>query len=349
MAIVILIFLFSLPFGSRASVRIKDITDVQGVRQNVLIGYGLVVGLKGTGDSSSTFTAKSLQRMLEKFGVAVDGEEVKSQNVAAVIVSSSINSFARKGSRIDVTVSSIGDASSIMGGTLIATPMLGGDKQVYAVSQGIISMGGLQENEGVSTIGRVPNGAYIENEIPSNFSNRKGFRLALKESDFTTAARIAKAVNSQLGGKYALAKDSGTIDIVVPFGYEGNTVELLALIENTRVVADGVARVVLNERTGTVVAGENVRIESVALSHGDLVVQVGSEDDAAGGGRSLAGAGGAGDDEGGGNTVNVLKRNASVGDLAKTLNTLGVKPKDLIAIFQALKVAGALRAELEIL
>jgi flagellar P-ring protein precursor FlgI len=327
-----------------AAVRLKDIANVQGVRENILIGYGLVVGLKGTGDTGATFTAKSLSRMLQKFGVSTDAAEVRSQNVAAVVVTAQLGSFSRAGNKLDVTVSSIGDAASLEGGTLIATPLMAGDKNVYAVAQGPVSTGG-KNSEGISTIARVTNGAVVEREIPSNFENKKGFRLALKNADFTTAARTAKAINQHLGGKFAQAKDSATVDVIVPFGYSGNTVELMALIEGIRVNADTIAKVVMNERTGTIVAGENVKISTVALSHGDLVVEV--KDDT--GGRQVAAAGNKKKGEGEGNSLNKLESNASVGDLAKSLNALGVKPKDLISIFQTLKASGALKAELEFL
>lgn len=354
--VLMLLFSFGLQSYSPnlfAAVRIKDIADVQGVRENILIGYGLVVGLKGTGDSASSFTSRSLARMLDKFGVPLQGQEVTSQNVAAVMVTTYLPAYARKGSRVDVQVSSIGDASSLEGGTLVSTPLLAGDQKVYAVSQGLVSTGGLK-SEGVSTLGRILSGGFIEREITQeSFYNKKGLRLALKQADFTTAARIAKSINMELGGKFALAKDPRTVDLIVPFGFEGNTVELMALVESVSIEVDGKAKVVINERTGTLVAGEKVRIQKVALSHGDLMVEIEEEkpkDEEEEPQRALAGGGGGGDEEAKKlASVHVMGGHGDVGDLAKVLNTLGVKPKDLIAIFQALKAAGALQADIEII
>jgi flagellar P-ring protein precursor FlgI len=336
------------------AVRLKDVVEVQGVRENILIGYGLVVGLNGTGDTAASFTTRSLTRMLDKFGVPLQGQEVASQNVAAVVVTAKLPAFARQGSKIDVHVSSVGDSTSLEGGTLVSTPLKAGDQKVYAVAQGQVSSGGL-ESEGVATLGRIPSGALIEKEVNQpSFTNKKGFRLALNQADFTTAARVAKSINIKLGGKFATAKDARTVDVVVPFGFEGNAVELMAIIEPIEIEIDGRAKVVINEKTGTVVAGSHVTIETVALSHGDLTIEVGEaeaeETNQEGGAaqRELAAAGGD-DDEDNQASVHVMEQNGNVGDLAKMLNALGVKPKDLIGIFQALKAAGALRAELEVM
>jgi len=314
--------------------RIKDLANVRGVRDNQLIGYGIVVGLKGTGDSKAEFTNKSVSRMFDKLGMKLEDKEVASKNVAAVIITSTLPPFARAGNRLDVTVSSIGDASSLAGGTLLQTPLRAADQQIYAVAQGSVLVGG--GAEAFPTVGRVPNAAIIERDVAEDFTSRKMFRLTLHNPDFTTAARLAKRINLDLAGKYATAKDAGTVDIIVPFAYEGRAVELLATIEALEVTPDARARVIVNEKTGTVVIGENVRISKVAISHGDLTVRVE--------GKNTSGAKSKDQDR-----VAVLDTGTSVGDLVKAMNTLGVSPKDLITILQNIKAAGALQGELEIL
>lgn len=323
--------------------RLKDIAQVKGVRENILIGYGLVVGLKGTGDSSTDVTSKSLGKLFGKLGLDVEkNTSVKSKNVAAVIVTSKLPAFARSGTQIDITVSSIGDASSLEGGVLLVTPLRAGDQQVYAVGQGTVSLGSLTDGKSTfPTVGRIVSGATVEKDIDSNFAGKKNFRMSLNNPDFTTAARMVALVNSELGGKFASARDSATIDIVVPFSYDGNVVDLMARVENIRIVTDTKAKVVMNERTGTVVMGDKVSISPVAISHGDLSIQVKGEKpsrivelkpgERADSSRGLANA------------------NATVSDLVKLLNTLGVQPKDMTAIFQTIKATGALQAELEFL
>jgi flagellar P-ring protein precursor FlgI len=327
---------------SANAARLKDIATVKGVRDNILIGYGIVVGLKGTGDSSTDITSQSLSRLFGKLGLDVQGNAaVKSKNAAAVIATARLPAFARVGNQIDVTVSSIGDASSLEGGVLLVTPLRAGDQNVYAVAQGAISIGGIADGttKNFPTVGRVVSGASIEKDVDSNFAQKKNFRLSLHNPDFTTAARVVALVNGELGGKFANARDSGTIDVVVPFNYDGNAVELLATIENIQVNTDSQAKVVLNERTGTVVMGERVSISPVAIAHGDLSIEV---KDSAAGGQAKAGATRPGH-------VMEVKSGASVQDLVKALNALGVAPKDLTAIFQSLRQVGALQADLEIM
>jgi flagellar P-ring protein precursor FlgI len=312
--------------------RLKDIASVKGVRENILIGYGLIVGLKGTGDSSTDVTAKSLGRLFGKLGLDVEkNAAIKSKNAAAVIVTAKLPPFARSGSQIDVTVSSIGDAGSLEGGMLLVTPLRAGDQQVYAVAQGPITLGSITDGKSpFPTVGRIVSGGMIEKDIDTNFAAKKSFRMSLQNPDFTTAARLVALVNGELGGKFASARDSATVDIVVPFNYDGNTVELMSRIENIRVVVDSKAKVVLNERTGTVVMGDKVSITPVAIAHGDLSI-------------SVKGASGKGD-----RLVDLAPSSgATVSDLVKLLNTLGVQPKDLTAIFQTIKQTGALQAELE--
>lgn len=311
--------------------RLKDIASIRGVRDNQLIGYGIVVGLKGTGDGKSEFTAKSVARMLDKLGVKVEGRDVASKNVAAVIVTANLPAFAKAGNPIDVTVSSLGDASSLEGGTLLQTPLRAANEQVFAVAQGSISIAG-DDKAKITTSGRIPNGALVEKDIQADFSSRKMFRLTLHNPDFTTSARTMLTINKELGGQYASAKDAGTIDIVTPFAYENRGVELLATIENININPDQRAVVVINERTGTVVIGERVKISRVGISHGNLSVKVGD-----------------GKKSGSEEKIAVLDSGVSVGDLVQSLNKLGVTPKDLITILQSIKAAGALHGELEIL
>ncbi len=318
--------------------RLKDIAEIKGVRENILIGYGIVVGLKGTGDSSADVTSQSLGRLFDKLGLEVkNGAGIKSKNAAAVIVTSKLPAFARAGNKIDVTVSSIGDSASIEGGTLLVTPLRAGDQNIYAVAQGSVSIGSIADGstKNFPTVGRVVMGASVEKDVDTNFASKRSLRLTLHSPDFTTAARLAVLINGELGGKYASARDSATIDLVVPFNYEGNSVEFMAAIENINVNVDTKAKVVLNERTGTVVMGEKITITPVAIAHGDLSIQVGGAS-----GASSAAKGG---------RVAELKSGSSVSDLVKALNTLGVQPKDLTSIFQTLKSMGALQAELEIL
>jgi flagellar P-ring protein precursor FlgI len=315
--------------------RLKDIATVKGVRENILIGYGIVVGLKGTGDSSSDITSQSLSRLFAKLGLDIQNNaNVKSKNAAAVIVTAKLPPFARVGNRLDVTVSSIGDAGSLEGGVLLVTPLRAGDQNIYAVAQGPLSIGSVADGstKNFPTVGRVVNGATIEKDLDLNFASKKSFRLALHQPDFTTAARTTALINGELGGKFASARDSGTIDVVVPFNYEGNSVELLALLENINIIVDTKAKVILNERTGTVVMGDQIHITPVAIAHGDLAIEVKG---APKGTKPQH--------------LTEIKAGASVSDLVKVLNTLGVQPKDFTAIFQALKESGALQAELGIM
>lgn len=317
---------FSFSYGAR----LKDIASIRGVRENQLIGYGLVVGLKGTGDSASAFTNQSFARLIEKMGVKVDAKDLQSKNIAAVIITATLPAFAKAGNPVDVTVSSIGDASSLVGGTLLQSPLRAANDEVFAVAQGSLSVLG-DGKEVHTTAGRIPNGAMIERDIQADFASRKMYRMTLHNPDFTTAARTILTINKELGGQYATAKDAGTIDIVTPFSYENRGVELMATIEAIEINPDQVARVVINERTGTIVIGEKVRISKVGLSHGSLTLKVDGK-------KSKDGS----DDK-----VTLLDVGANVGDLVQALNKLGVSPKDLISILQSVKAAGALHGELE--
>ncbi len=319
--------------------RLKDVASIRGVRENQLVGYGIVVGLKGTGDGKGEMTAKSLSRMLDKLGLKLDNKEIQSKNVAAVIVTANLPPFAKAGNPLDITVSSIGDAASLQGGTLLQTPLRAGNDQVFAVAQGSISIGS-DGKEMHLTSGRMPNGGIIERDVQADFSGRKMYRLNLHNPDFTTAARAVLLINKELGGIYASAKDAGTIDIVTPFAYENKGVELLATIESVQINPDMNAKVVINEKTGTVVIGEQVRVSRVAIAHGGISIKVGSSSEKPKGG---------GKDSEAAEKIGVIDGGLSVGDLVKSLNKFGVSPKDLITILQSIKAAGALHGELEVL
>ena len=345
----LMVFLF---FGVELQAgRIKDIANVRGVRENQLVGYGLIVGLNGSGDASPEFTQNSFQRMLKILGISLSGEQLASKNVASVLVTATLPPFARSGNRMDVQVHSIGDAQSLKGGMLVQTPLRAANQKVYAVAQGAVLVG-QKEVDVHGTSGYVPNGALVERDLQSDFAKRKMFRLTLHNPDFTTAARVAKVINLDLGGKYAVAKDSGTIDVVVPTDYIGNTVEFLATVEGLQVHSDTRAKVVINEKTGTVVIGEKVRISKVAVSHGNISVEVGRKQAISDGGQktpasdrpldletSKKNSGGAA----------IIEMTASVGELVGALNALGIAPQDLIHILQNIKAAGALQGELEVL
>ena len=328
------IFLVIVAMGLQArAARLKDIANVRGVRSNQLVGYGIVVGLNGTGDSKAEFTSSSMVRMLDRLGMKLTDKEMTSKNVAAVIVTAELPPFARAGNKMDITISAIGDATSLKGGTLIQTPMRAADQQTYAVAQGAVLVGFSQS--GVhETVARLPNGAMIERDMDGDFASRNMFRLTLHNPDFTTAARVSKKINMELGGKYASALDAGTIDLITPPSYEGKGVDLLAIIESIDVNPDNRAKVVVNEKTGTVVIGEGVKISRIAISHGDLSLKVGGDSQ----GKKADG-----------DRVVMLSDGANVGDIVKAINKLGVSPKDLITILQSIKAAGALQADLEIL
>lgn len=328
----LVIIIFAAALQSKAA-RLKDIANVRGVRSNQLVGYGIVVGLNGTGDSKAEFTSNSIARMLDRLGMKLTDKDISSKNVAAVIVTADLPPFARAGNKLDITVSSVGDASSLKGGTLVQTPLRAADQQTYAVSQGALLVGFSQT--GVhETVARLPGGAMIERDVGGEFANRNMFRMTLHNPDFTTAARAAKKINMELAGKYASALDAGTVDVISPASFEGKGVELLAIIEGLDVSPDNVAKVVVNEKTGTVVIGSDVKISRVAISHGDLSLKVGGE---AAGKKSK------------GEQLVLMEEAANVGDVVKAMNRLGVTPKDLITILQSVKAAGALQAELEIL
>lgn len=323
------LFLSFQTFAQQANgTRLKDLVQVKGVRENPIIGYGLVIGLNGTGDSGGEITNTSLRKMFEKLGLNPK-TEITSKNVAAVIVTAKLPAFARVGQKLDITVSSIGDAGSLAGGTLLVTPLKGGDGQIYAVANGPISIGGLKKGAKFATTGLIANGGIVEREIAVDFEKKNSLRFSLNNPDFTTAARIEKTINQELGGKFASAKDATTVDLIVPTTYERNIVALMAIIENMRVISDKAAKIVINERTGTIVAGGDVVVSPVAISHGDLTIEVkGGESNKPG-------------------TLYYMDKGTTLNELVKSLNALGTTPEDLISIFQALKRDGALIGDIE--
>lgn len=322
-------------FGSAS--KLKDLVTVKGVRENPIIGYGLVIGLNGTGDSGGEITNTSLKRMFQKLGLNPQNE-VSSKNVAAVIVTTKMQAFSRIGQKLDVNVSSIGDAASLAGGTLLVTPLKGGDGNIYAVASGQISIGGLTAGAKFATSAVVPGGATVEKEIELNFDKKKSIRLSLKNPDFTTSARVERTLNEELGGKYAISRDATTVDLIIPMHYQRKVVQLMAIIENFDVVQDVKAKIVINERTGTVVAGGNIMLRPAAISHGDLTIQIGEKE--GGGGK---------EEEGAPKRLYFMDKKAKLSEVVKALNALGANPEDLISIFQALKRNGSLIGDIELI
>jgi flagellar P-ring protein precursor FlgI len=343
--------------------RIKDIAKLKGVRNNQLIGYGLIVGLNGTGDSSSTeFTIQSLVNMLERLGVTVDKDKVEVDNVAAVMVTAELPPFAKPGNTIDVLVSSIGDADNLSGGSLLMTPLKGPDGNVYAVAQGPVTTGALAfSGEAASaqknhpTVGRIPDGGLEEREVPFIMDHKNLLTYELGQADFTTVSRMAEAINSHYAQRLATAVDSGSLTIQVPDQFQGAIIDFIASLESLPITPDTSAKIVVNERTGTIVMGEDVRISTVAVSHANLSIII-SETATVSQPNAFARRGQTEvvpetaidvvEDQA--NLV-VMEMGVSIGDVAKALNAIGAAPRDLVAIFQAIKAAGALHAELVVL
>jgi len=345
--------------------RIKDITTFEGVRGNMLLGYGLVVGLNGTGDSlsNSPFTKQSLIGMLERLGVNVREDTLKTDNVAAVIVTATLPAFARHGTQIDVTVSALGDAKSLLGGTLLVTPLLAADGEVYAVAQGNPAVGGFSAGgkgttvtKGVPTSARIPNGAIVEREVGFEMINMERVKLSLRNPDFTTARRIAEAINAFLGIPSAKALDPGTVMLTSPASYKDNLVALLTDIEQLSVTPDQIARVVIDETSGIIVMGENVRISTVAIAQGNLTIRITETPQvsqpqpfSATGTTTIVERTEITIDEGKGKKLTVLRSGISLQEFVNGLNALGIGPRDMITILQAVKAAGALQAEIRVM
>ena len=378
---IILFIFFIVPTASH-SARIKDISSIKGIRQNQLLGYGLIIGLNGTGDKGGTkFTIQGLVNMLEHMGVHVDPDEVKVKNVAAVVVSAKLPPFARIGKKIDVILSSIGDAKSLVGGTLLLTPLKGVDGKVYALAQGPVSIGGYSAGGdaggGVTknhpTVGRISGGASIEKEIPLSIMSKNEMTIILNDPDFNTADRAADAINLRIGENIAKPIDSGTLTFKIPEKFEDKVVNLIAQIGEIEVEPDSIAKVIVNEKTGTVVVGENVRIQKVAVAHGNLHINIKEEKNVSQPLPFAPSGGGVAPQQmkdgtvvaPGGSTVvtpesqvSVAEENSrlllipkgrTIGELVNALNAIGATPRDLITILQAIKAAGALQGELEII
>jgi flagellar P-ring protein precursor FlgI len=348
---------------AQATSRIKDLANIEGVRQNQLIGYGLVVGLNGTGDTLNNipFTKQSLQAMLERMGVNIRGATIRTGNVAAVMVTGNLPAFGTQGTRMDVTVSSLGDSKNLQGGTLLVTPLLGADGNVYAVAQGSVAIGGFQaEGEaakivrGVPTVGRIANGAIIEREIEFALNRLPNVRLALRNADFTTAKRIAAAVNDYLGAKSAEPIDPSTVQLSIPQEFKGNVVAFLTEIEQLQVEPDLAAKIVIDERSGIIVMGRDVRVATVAVAQGNLTVTISespqvSQPNPLSRGRTVVTPNtrvGVTED---GKKFALVKDGVSLQQLVDGLNGLGIGPRDLIGILQAIKAAGAIQADIEVM
>ena len=342
--------------------RLKDIADIQGMRANQLVGYGLVVGLNGSGDGTQAeFTTQSIVNMMERMGVNVDPDGIKVKNVAGVMVTAEMPPFAKVGQKLDIVVSSLGDAKSLQGGTLLLTPLNGVDGKVYALAQAPLSIGGfavggagaeVQKNH--PTAGRVPNGATVEKEIPFAINEKGELRISLYSPDFTTVTRVSETINEMLGADMARALDAKTLSVTVPPEFQGNAVGLLASIEGLEVEPDHRARIILDERTGTVVIGDKVRISEVAIAHGNLSIritetpQVSQPEPFSEGQTVVTPQTDIAVQEGGGNLI-LLEHGATIGELVHALNAIGVTPRDLIAIFHSIKASGALHADIEII
>ncbi|WP_404924040.1 flagellar basal body P-ring protein FlgI [Nisaea sediminum] len=345
--------------------RIKDIVDFEGVRENMLVGYGLVVGLNGTGDDlgSAIFTRESLVGMLERLGVNARDNNLDTDNVAAVMVTAILPPFSKQGSRIDVSISAIGDAEDLLGGTLLVTPLIGADGEVYAVAQGSVATGAISAGgegetivQGVPTSGRIANGAIIEREIDYSMMQMETVTIALKNPDFTTARRISQAINAFVGLPIAQARDLSSVRMLVPENYRGNAVALITDVEQLRVTPDIPAKVVINETTGIIVMGENVRISTVAIAQGNLTIRI-TETPQVSQPQPFAQTGETVTvprtqieiDQDEDKQLSVLSQSVTLQELVDGLNALGIGPRDLISILQAIKAAGALQAEIEVL
>jgi len=345
------------------SARIKDIIDIEGVRDNQLVGYGLVVGLNGTGDSlnNSPFTKQSLQAMLERLGVNTRGENMRTGNVAAVMVTANLPAFSTQGSRLDVNVASLGDASSLQGGTLLVTPLLGADGEVYAIAQGSVTINGFSAQgdsasvvSGVPTTGRVASGALIEREIGFVLGAQRTLRLALKNPDFTTSRRIALAINDFIGTPCATPEDQATIRLNLPRNFNGNIVDLITDIEQLVVETDQQAKIVVDENSGIIVMGKDVRVSTVAVAQSNLTVTIAESPTVVqpaplSNGQTAV-------QPSTDLTVNqtnsdlaLVNDTVSIQELVDGLNALGISPRDLISILQAIKATGALQAEIEVM
>ena len=357
------------PGRAEAASRIKDIATFEGVRDNLLVGYGLVVGLNQTGDKlqNAPFLQESLVGMLERLGVNIRDKTgtvtLDPKNVAAVMVTATLPAFARQGTHIDVSVSALGDAKSLLGGQLVVTPLIGADGEVYAVAQGALAGVGISASgagtsitKGVPTSGKVANGALVERELPFEMSHLESVKVSLRSPDFTTARRIAQAINANLGSEIARPTDPATVQVVVPPEYRGNVVGMLTDIEQLRVEPDQIAKVIIDEASGTIVMGENVRISTVAIAQGQLTIKITETPEvsqpspfSATGTTTTVARTDVQVDEGSQNKLAVMNHGVTLQELVNNLNNLGIGPRDLIPILQAIKAAGALQADIEVI
>jgi len=344
--------------------RVKDLASIEGVRGNQLVGYGIVVGLNGTGDTLNNipFTKQSLQAMLERLGVNTRGATMRTQNLAAVMVTANLPPFSTQGNRIDVTVSSLGDAKSLQGGTLLVTPLLGADGEVYALAQGSVAIAGFSAEgdaakitRGVPTNARIANGAMIEREVAFKLNDARTLRLSLRNPDFTTSKRIAAAINDFMGADTAEPTDPATVTLQIPAKFHGNMIRLVTEVEQLKVEPDQTARVVVDERSGIIVMGRDVRVSTVAIAQGNLTVtiteqpQVSQPAPLSNGQTTVVPRTGVKVDTGDGNKLALVKEGVTLRELVDGLNALGVGPRDLISILQAIKTAGALQADIELM
>jgi len=361
---VMLVVALLLPWSAFATSRIKDIADFEGVRDNQLVGYGLVVGLNGTGDDlkKSVFTRESLIGMLERLGVNARDTKLDTKNIAAVMVTAALPPFGRQGTRIDIEIAALGDATSLQGGTLLVTPLLGADSEVYAVAQGPIAIGGYTASgdassvtKGVPTSGRIANGAIIEREVGFAMNSMQDVKITLRNPDLTTAQRIADAINGYLSLGAARPLDPGTVQLTVPPTFNGDTIGLLTKIEQLPVEPDEVARVVVDENSGVIVMGENVRISTVAIAQGNLTIRI-TETPQVSQPNAFSNTGTTTTvprtniqvDEQSGKKLAMMPAGVTLQELVNGLNALGVGPRDMISILRAIKAAGALQADIEV-
>ena len=360
----VLIIYFAVPVS--AASRIKDIAAFEGVRENLLVGYGLVVGLNGTGDTltKSPFTQQSLIAMLERLGVNTRDnlDKLDTKNVAAVMVTATLKPFARQGTRLDITVNAMGDSKSLRGGTLLVTPLLGADGEVYAVAQGPVTIGGFQAqgqaqqvSQGVPTTGKISNGAIVEREVGFELAKLKTVKISLRNPDLTTARRIALAINGRLKEKAAKPLDPATVLLKVPAKYGTNIVGLLTDIEQLRVRPDQIAKILINEKSGVIVMGEQVRISTVAIAQGNLTIRITETPQVSqpgplsqGGATAIVPRTRVQVDQQKDRKLGIVKSGVTLQQLVGSLNALGIGPRDMISILQAVKAAGAMQAEIKV-
>jgi flagellar P-ring protein precursor FlgI len=353
------------PMPVLAFSRVKDLVDVEGIRDNMLVGYGLVVGLAGTGDSlkNAPFTQQSIQTMLERLGVNTRGQTMQTKNVAAVMVTANLPAFAGQGTHIDVSVSAMGDAKNLQGGTLLVTPLFGADGQIYALGQGPVAITGFSAQgdassvtRGVPTAGRISNGAIVEKETGFTLASLNSLKLSLHNPDLTTATRIASAINAYLGGKIAVASDPSNVVLAMPANYTGGTMGLLTDIEQIKVDPDQPAKVIIDQNSGVIVMGADVRISTVAIAQGNLTIrvqetpQISQPAPFSNTGQTVAVPRTSIQiDDSKGNKMAVLHPGVSLQSVVDGLNALGVGPRDIISILQAIKAAGALQADIQVI